>query len=338
MQISITNYRNINQLGIEVEEGKVNYLFGVCGSGKSSILDAISKPFEAKDATVGADGSEPVVTVDGNPPQTDAATLYSIEKHSVLFGAAPNEDCYRVFVGDESELLAHEAAFHESIDRLRSISAKIVEMRNDVDALAKEIGKPAKSGKFTGASKLCKAHSVMSNATGRAREAIGSGEYAYLEWRANGFTINGDFDNGLCPFCGQTIEGDRAIELSEIRELTAKELKPVFASSPIMGKLGFQNPNFSDEAEFTSLKERLERLFKARAQIDLVLQYSNISNGMALLKDVPKGLELDAVVYEFVPDLRALVEDVNARRDELSGLMGRMAADLKIMIARTPEA
>lgn len=332
MQISITNYRNISQLGIEVEEGKVNYLFGVCGSGKSSILDAISKPLEAKDATVGEDG-EPVVLVDGNPPQPDAASLYSIDRHTVLFDQAANEDCYRVFVGDESELLAHEAAFHASIESLSGIRQRLIAMKDDVDALAKEIGKPAaKSGKFTGSSKLCKAHTAVSGATDHVRGMLDACDYDYLEWQSRGFTVNDDFDNDVCPFCGQQIPDDRTIELSEIRELTTKELKPIFTASPIMERLGFQAPDFSDEDEFAKLKERIERLFKARAQIEIVLQYCNIGNGTELLKGVPKGLELDESVYEFVPDLRTIVEDVNARHAELSGLMGRMAADLKRMV------
>lgn len=332
MQISITNYRNISQLGIEFEEGKVNYLFGVCGSGKSSILDAISKPLEAKDATVG-EASEPVVLVDGNPPQPDAASLYSIDRHTVLFDQAANEDCYRVFVGDESELLAHEAAFHASIESLRNIRQRLIAIKDDVDALAKEIGKPsAKSGKFTGSTKLCKAHAAVSGTTGRVRGMLDACDYDYLEWQSRGFTVNDDFDNGVCPFCGQEIPEDRAIKLSEVRALTTKELKPIFTASPIMERLGFQTPDFSDEDEFAKLKERLERLFTARFQIELVLQYCNIGNGTALLKGVPRGLELDEVVYEFVPELRTIVEDVNARRAELSSLMGRMAADLRRMV------
>ncbi|WP_077597415.1 hypothetical protein [Olsenella urininfantis] len=332
MQISITNYRNINQLGIEFEEGKVNYLFGVCGSGKSSILDAISKPLEAKDATVG-EASEPVVLVDGNPPQPAVASLYSIERHTILFDQAANEDCYRVFVGDESELLEHEAAFHASIENLREIRQRLIAMKDDVDALAKEIGKPAaRSGKFSGSTRLCKAHVAVSGTTGRVRGMLDACDYDYLEWQSRGFTVNDDFDNDVCPFCGQEIPEDRAIKLSEVRALTTKELKPIFTASPIMERLGFQAPDFSGEVEFAKLKERLERLFTARVQIELVLQYCNIGNGTALLKGIPRGLELDEAVYEFVPELRAIAEDVNARRAELSSLMGRMAADLKRMV------
>ena len=30
----IENYRNIRSLDFEIEDGKINYLFGICGAGK----------------------------------------------------------------------------------------------------------------------------------------------------------------------------------------------------------------------------------------------------------------------------------------------------------------
>lgn len=38
MEITIAHYRNIEKLGITIADGKVNYLFGICGSGKKLCL------------------------------------------------------------------------------------------------------------------------------------------------------------------------------------------------------------------------------------------------------------------------------------------------------------
>ena len=53
MFIHIENYRNIDRLDYELDDGKVNYLFGVCGVGKSSIISAISREPSPADVTVG---------------------------------------------------------------------------------------------------------------------------------------------------------------------------------------------------------------------------------------------------------------------------------------------
>ena len=332
MQISIANYRNIGQLGITIEDGKVNYLFGVCGSGKSSILDAISKPVEPRDTTVGREPDSTVVTVDGEAPSTEDASIYSIERQEVLFAANANEDSYRVFIGKETDLREHEAAFLSSIQSLRDMKDRLVVFRGNIDDLGKQLGKPGQSGKYTRAAKVVKAHNALTTAPKRARRTLEMHDFAYLEWQRNGFTISDAFDNGRCPFCGQTIPEDRDIELKEIRDLTLKELKPIFTASTLMEELGFKEPDFASEESFTELKEKLERIFKARTEIDRVIQYCNIGRGTELLEGVPQGIEIDPVAYEFIPELQILVDDVNARRNELSRLMGQMRADLKKMV------
>lgn len=332
MQISIANYRNIERLGITIEDGKVNYLFGVCGSGKTSILDAISKPIEPRDTTVGNEAVATTVLVNGQPPETDRATIYSVDRQGVLFAKSASEDTYRVFVGSEIDLQAHETAFLASIESLREIKGKLVEFRGNVDDLGKQLGKPGKSGKFTKAAKVCKAHEALAIASERARKTVDGHEIAYLEWQAAGFTINGSFAKGECPFCGQIIPDERMASLEEVRTLTLKDLKPIFTSSTLMSDLGFKNPEYADEDGFAQLKDRLERLFKARGEIDRVIQYCNIGRGTELLNGVPQGIEIDEVAYEFVPELKELVEDVQDRRAELSKLMGQMAADLKKMV------
>ena len=41
MDICISNYKNILELNYHLEDNKINYLFGISGSGKSSIPSAI---------------------------------------------------------------------------------------------------------------------------------------------------------------------------------------------------------------------------------------------------------------------------------------------------------
>ena len=43
MQITISNYNNIRNLDYEIEDSKINFLFGISGCGKSSIAKALTK-------------------------------------------------------------------------------------------------------------------------------------------------------------------------------------------------------------------------------------------------------------------------------------------------------
>ena len=42
MNLKVKNYKNINNLDLEIEEEKVNYIFGISGSGKSSIAATLA--------------------------------------------------------------------------------------------------------------------------------------------------------------------------------------------------------------------------------------------------------------------------------------------------------
>lgn len=45
MNIKINNYKNLQSLNLDICENKINYIFGISGSGKSSIGDALKKNY-----------------------------------------------------------------------------------------------------------------------------------------------------------------------------------------------------------------------------------------------------------------------------------------------------
>lgn len=46
MHLRIKNFRNIASLNYGIEDGKVNFLYGVSGAGKSSIVRGISEAID----------------------------------------------------------------------------------------------------------------------------------------------------------------------------------------------------------------------------------------------------------------------------------------------------
>ena len=41
MKLKVKNYKNINNLDLDIDKEKINFIFGISGSGKSSIVSAI---------------------------------------------------------------------------------------------------------------------------------------------------------------------------------------------------------------------------------------------------------------------------------------------------------
>ena len=66
MNIKIENYNGIESLDYDLEEGKVNFLFGISGAGKSSIASALVDIDLDSHVTVGKTINDLNVKVDGN--------------------------------------------------------------------------------------------------------------------------------------------------------------------------------------------------------------------------------------------------------------------------------
>lgn len=81
MHIHLENFRNISSLDLDLTDGKTNYLFGVCGSGKSSIISAISNETKPEDTTVGKTGSETIVEITGLP-KTPKMFVYTTQQNN----------------------------------------------------------------------------------------------------------------------------------------------------------------------------------------------------------------------------------------------------------------
>lgn len=331
MEISITNYRNIKKLGITIEDEKINYLFGICGSGKSSILDAISKPIEAGDTTIGTKASNPTIAVNGKDPDYSGVASYSLTRQEALFREDASEEIYHVFVGDESILNALEKDFESSIENLRGIQDKLYALRGRVDDLIKLFGKPGVRG-FGKASKISKAHDALKNASANLKASMTGRSLNHLEWKVKGFTVSDDFDNGVCPFCERELPGNIISTLRELRNASLKEMRPTFESSTLLTDLKIKVPDFSDDEQVETLKKELIELFNARNEIEKVINFCNVAKGSDLLHGVPRGIEIKEVAYKYVPDLRPLIEDVENRKRALTEQLGKMSAAFKRIV------
>lgn len=71
MHIQINNFHNISSLSYDIEDNKINFLYGVSGSGKSSIVKAIAQGANEKGdimASCGPDDSISVLVNDKEGP------------------------------------------------------------------------------------------------------------------------------------------------------------------------------------------------------------------------------------------------------------------------------
>ncbi len=64
MKIYIDGYKNLHKFEVDIDDNRLNLLFGMSGTGKSSVGEALKREDLDKNKTIGRD-KPPVIKIDG---------------------------------------------------------------------------------------------------------------------------------------------------------------------------------------------------------------------------------------------------------------------------------
>lgn len=322
MLIHIENYRNIDRLDYELEDGKINYLFGVCGSGKSSIIGAISNEPSPADVTVGKTADEIVIRVNDQQGLPKSVRVYNSDEQDALFREEETTGSYEVFIGSEKALLDLEEQFDNAVSSLRAFNEAMFAYQGKIKELQSALGKPTK-GKFTKAAKVSKASTVAKNTTPFLKGIIEKGGLEYAGWMSQGMSVTGDFNEGRCPFCGKGMNGDETDPFAILSELKVSDLKPVFSSTTLLNEFGISQKSLETEEGESSTKERLLLLYRISEELQKVTRFCNAPKTSLLDSGIP-SLEVDECVYTEFPELKEPIEAIQSKSSEIKRLLGSM--------------
>ena len=93
MKIKIKNYNGIKEIEYEIEDKKINFLFGISGSGKSSIATALSDPILNNHIRVGESLKNVLVEVDNANVQYEDCYIFDSNYMSNVLINKSKEDC-----------------------------------------------------------------------------------------------------------------------------------------------------------------------------------------------------------------------------------------------------
>ena len=104
MKIEIKNFKNLNHLEYSISDNKINFLFGMSGAGKSSILEALAGDNPADYKTFGSSSSDSVeIKVDGNIISPTDTHIFDIGKMNFILESQDVEEFKEIVVSDPKE-------------------------------------------------------------------------------------------------------------------------------------------------------------------------------------------------------------------------------------------
>lgn len=335
MHIQISNFHNIASLEYDIEDGKVNFLYGISGSGKSSIVKGLANRIDRQIDTMVGNGSkeEATVLVDGMAGPLVSAVTFNQDRQQILFSRDPDKGFYDLFIGSEEELNDLREQYLAAVSSLRSKTGALLHLKNELEALSKTLGKTAQ-GKLTGATKMGKAIKTYSSSSGAVRNHIEQCGMKATTWVQQGFTVDDSYEKGICPFCGQDLaHSPKNDMLAELCNLAVKDLKPLFDSHEQLVALG-QNPiDLSNDEGRQRAAELVNTLPLLIKEIDHIIDYCNAGLDYENAKEMSVGLpNPNPAIYAFMPDLREGIGEVNAKAAEVKTLLGKMKSAFSTLV------
>lgn len=139
MKIKIENYNNIKQLNYEIIENKINFLFGISGSGKSSIANALSSDISEIHVPYGME-IQPTITVNDKEINYDDFRVFNVDyMNNILIEKSEKEAVYNIILGENNNIQELKDEYLDAIKCLLNVkdtvyanAGKIQKLTNDL--------------------------------------------------------------------------------------------------------------------------------------------------------------------------------------------------------------
>ena len=225
MKIEIKNFKNLSHLEYSISDNKINFLFGMSGAGKSSILEALAGDNPVDYKTFGSASSDSVeIKVDGKKMSPVDTHIFDIGKMNFILESQDVEEFKEIVVSDPKE--------HKRIhDALEKKIKKVSDAIRDEMSIYEEYGtlldglkarKLTKDGKLPTSSPIAKTMSKLRAAKDkRVFRNITSIDPKTLEWIFKGIGYIKD-DN--CPFCDKKMSKKKIKKLNKMAEFDSKAI------------------------------------------------------------------------------------------------------------------
>lgn len=273
MKISIDHFSNLKKLDFEIQTSKFNFIYGISGSGKSSIATALIANNNLEDLekhrTYGCT-DDVIVSVD----LKDEFYLFDDESvHEYVF-AKSGKGVYDVFYGENDKL----KKLKENLEKFLN-GPEIIDIRNIINKhreLVRNIemhlklsttasGMPSKKGLYK----------TLSNPMHYTNSDVDI-DVKQKSWMKQGY---GYISDNKCPFCSQEMSDNILKKIMEIVNELPGDYQTVIEASEYFNQLeiNINIEKINEEEEQRKLKSQIDRTYKILKEMNVIDDILNIS-------------------------------------------------------------
>ena len=269
MNIVIEGYRNIEKLNYNIDRGKINMLFGVSGSGKSSISMAICNEELEFNKKVDYFGN-PEVLIDGVKVDRTSVMVYDPSSVNKYLNVEEDGSVFSILIDNENDIAREQKKFDDYMNRFKRKLDQYSGHYQELKSLSETfVGSLTSKNELRKSSKILQLESSLKlRKNTRIIKEINAIESNRLNWIVQGERL---INNNVCPFCLKRMNKRRISKITQFANLDLKNLKLVKDKSSSFKHIGVTKPTFSE----LGIRKLSNELRKAAIAVQ---EFENLSN------------------------------------------------------------
>lgn len=312
MEILIENYNNLESLSYSIEDKKINFLFGISGSGKSSIAQAMSNDSRIDHLPFGKNVTPKVLINNEGINDDNCFKLFNLDyMNNVLIEKTRNDEIYSVIIGNDSEIEEIKSQYTVAIDHLVKSKNEIFKIEGKISTLINDL-KIEYSSRTNEYKSTCLLKKLETNIDNKKGNYVKSKKYSSsrIKWYIDG-TNTDEYKNGECPYCGRKMSSGKINNINKIIVFDAKTYEKINSYSGIFNELGIQEPNWIRKSEVKVFNKKIHDCYSMLPELKELVSYINICNNSELSISNLKKINISKELKKIYPDIADSINEFN---------------------------
>lgn len=322
MKINIKNYKNIENLTLYIEDNKINHIFGISGSGKSSIAQALSRKTDNEDIKVGSNPEDCVIEVNGNQVDYSKYSIFDLESSkNIIFNNEQSNGIYEVLFSENDLLLKTINECGVLLNKFEEFKEFLMKYREKIDNVINHFDVKLKTYNtvFKETSKFVKLTNELSSIkSNKFISIINKKGPDFITWIKKGKDY--EIEN-KCPYCEKKLSNKRENFISEIIKLTPKNFEIITNDNNYLEDVGIKTPNYRHSREVNRAKRELIELYSMRDYINSIIELFEDYKTSKLDINKVQQIKISIKFKNKFPDKIEIINEINDSIKEIKNML-----------------
>ena len=310
MKIEIEKYKNIDRLELNVEDNKVNHIFGISGSGKSSIAKSLSNPIHSLDVKIGYTIDDCIISVNEKLVNNDEFSIFDLDNcKNLILSKEDNSDIYNILFSDNGDLQKIIMDYENVLEQFKDFKEVLVDFKSKIDKLITHFDIQVKNdGTLNKRSKFYNLENeLLLNRKKIVIDTINDKGTAYLKWLQDGDKYKDSYNT--CPYCNCILSKRKINSINNLLKLTPRNFEIIVNDNTYLEDVGIRKPKYTNKREVDRAKREIIDMYNFGYFIDNIID----------LFDSYKSSDLDISKIDSIDALGIGQVNINVEKKPVEG-------------------